>query len=41
VSPEFRAVTEEFVNGFPKLGWFVGQSGRPVQVDGEPESCGR
>jgi hypothetical protein len=36
-SRKFRAVTEEFVNGFPQLGRFVRQSGGPVQVDREPE----
>jgi hypothetical protein len=37
-SRKLRAVTEEFVNGVPELGRFVRQSGRPVQVDREPES---
>ena len=41
VSRKFRAVTEELVNGFPELDWFVRQSGRPVQVDRKPKSCRR
>ena len=37
-SRKVRAVTEESVNGFPELGRFVRQSGRPVQVYREPQS---
>ena len=40
-SRKFRAVTEEFVDGFPEVRRFIRQPGRPIQVDGEPERSRR